>query len=114
MGLIKHDEKKMIADWAIEIHKSDESSWCDIVLPPFQNNNDSYWQEYDNAEDIIDYGFETIPELRKIINELPISAKMDEEMKTSVAVAAFKEKAKHRMSEKTSSETNIPGFIYAF
>ena len=103
-------EKGMIKEWAVKAQNCIEG--YDVA-------RESYWNTYESDEDIINYDFQTIPELRKMFDENLVGC---EDVALPLSVAAFKEK--HQGEIKSGTDTkekkddsdnfSIPEFIYIF
>ena len=100
-------EKKMIKDWAVKSESRIEG---------YDKDRTSYWFECDEGNDIDEYDFSTVPELKKALGE---NVKGCEDVILPLCVAAFKKKEEFRVEtevkvDKNSGDFSIPEFIYVF
>lgn len=103
-------EKGMIEEWALK---------ADSCIEGYDVEKESYWSLYETNEDIIEYDFQTIPELKKIFENSLVGS---EDVVLPLSVATFKEK--HQGSVEADNHTkennndsdgfSIPEFIYIF
>ena len=113
-------EKENIKRWAGE-YFTDKMKKQYLPMP--DSVKESYWCKYDGNRDIVDYNFETISEIEKILQE-ELKEDFYEDLILHIAVAAFKEKEIIQIDENINknnqtldSDINnftIPEFIYTF
>lgn len=112
------DEKEIIKAWA-EKECTREIITKYLSMP--ENEKESYWYVNDEEEDIAEYAFETVPELRKIL-EKKLKEEFYKDLVLPCAVAVFKEgeiaNAEKLDNEediqKDIGEFSIPEFVYVF
>lgn len=114
------NEKEMIKAWA-------EEEASDILtkeyLPMPDSDKESYWCEYDKGRDILEYSFDTVPELKSML-EQDYKEKFYEDLILPMAVAALKEKKIICVEQEEDKEgtlpihqedtISIPDFVYRF
>lgn len=108
-------ERALFKDWAKGGHESKRFE-CDL-------NQDSYFIKREHNEGYMcEYGFESVPQLRDLLEEQWRENKVMDEILTAVLVAAMKNKprndaveckgsAKQEVSERTEE---LPVYIYNF
>lgn len=114
-------EKEMIKTWAAEKFSEEMQQ---EYLPQPDIRKESYWTEYDNGENITEYSFETVPELKKMLEREWTEEVFLNDLILPLAVAAFKERKiilqKENQIEsrqdtgKAADEFSIPEFVYVF
>ena len=99
-------EKGMIKEWAVR----SESRICE--------DRNSFWNTYDSAKDIVEYDFQTAPELKKMFGETLSGC---ESVVLPLTIAAFKKKDQGIIENKQDikegidkNDFTIPEFIYLF
>lgn len=103
-------EKGMIKEWAVTAITGIEGYDVDI---------ESYWNTYEADADIIEYDFQTISELKKMLEMSLVGC---EDVILPLSVATFKEKHQGEVKSGTDMKGNkdssdgfsIPEFIYIF
>lgn len=120
------NEKEIIKEWANEQFKE---SLSDKYLSHINKEKDSYWCKYDEIDDIKEYDFENIPELKEML-KIELKEDFYTELLLPLSVAAFKEKKIFVESDKKMSDVEekddagkeenkdcdfkIPEFVYMF
>ena len=107
------DEKARIADWAKKNH---------LRRPPFDfffdAERDSYFELFDDTNNFSEYGFDTLPELRRQLLKMWEGDPALEQAALLCAVAAFKSKRSELVRKDISTEATsmlaVPDFVYAF
>lgn len=118
MRWINMDEKEIIKVWA------EEECTGEIITKYFsmpENNKESYWYVNDEEEDIAEYAFDTVPELKEIL-EKKLKEDFYKDLILPCAVAIFKEKEISDVGklknegaiQKDVEEFLIPEFVYVF
>lgn len=124
MRWIDMDEKDMIKAWAREEY-TQEIQMQYLTMPDC--NAETYWQKYDNENNIVEFAFHDIPELISMLKDA-MSGKEYEDLVLPLAVAAFKEQKKLNINahERNSDDGSaglengsddefvIPEFVYVF
>ena len=91
----------------------------DSCIEGYDVDKESYWNSYEANEDIIEYDFQTIPELKKILEKSLVGS---EDVVLLLSVATFKEKHQGSVEADNNTEVSnndsdgfsIPEFIYIF
>lgn len=114
------DEKEMIKTWAKEEYLEDLMKEC---LPVPEQEKESYWCIHEGESDIEEYGFETVPELKEILQE-QLKEEFYRDLLLPLVVAVFKEKKiiqldegnaeKGKDKEGDADGFSIPEFLYVF
>ncbi|MCM1498875.1 MAG: hypothetical protein NC124_10470 [Clostridium sp.] len=114
------NEKEMIKAWAAE--ESSDSLTKEYLSMP-DKEKESYWCEYDQKDDILEYTFDTIPELKSML-EKELEEDFYKDLIRPVAVASLKEKKLIIQPDVTKQaaasslqqedEFSIPDFVYRF
>jgi len=117
--------KEMIRAWAKE---ETTKQLSDRYLPHPQKDGGSYWCEHDISDEIIEYDFSSIPELRGML-ERNLSEEFYKDLLLPLAVAVFKEKKiisvlpsggstddleENQLQKQEKGEFTIPEFVYVF
>lgn len=124
MHWISQSEKEMIIEWAKEFCTEDLTNQ---YLPMPNKAINSYWCKYSDDNEIMDYDFDTLPELKTML-EQELKDEFYEELLLPLTVAAFKEKViiqANIQAEKDSNDIgkysvqdndsfSIPDFVYMF
>lgn len=115
-------EKEMIKAWAGEECSRD---LMEEYLPMPKQGEESYWNVHETEEEIAEYDFEKVPELKAILGE-KLKEEFYRDLILPLAVAALKEKKIIQIEEenenkesnqplqKTGDEFLIPDFVYEF
>lgn len=120
MHWINLNEKEMIKTWARE--ECSEEVLISEYLPMPDANQKSYWCKYGTGEEIKDYCFDTLPELRTLL-ERELKEEFYIDLYLPLSVAAFKEKEiikkekdfkDSKISYSKNDEFFIPDFVYKF
>lgn len=109
-------EKGMMLQWAARNEESGRP------LFDFRNQQlKSYFTEFDNKDNIMEYGFSQIPELKSKLQDLWQKDDVLQEMILPCTTSAFKEKPRDEdasmgdeMRDGTQKEIEIPDFVYVF
>ncbi len=118
MRWTSREEKGMIKEWA-EAEKTAER--MGQYLPQPDAGTESYWERHDETGAIMEYSFESISDLKEILEkELP--EEFYKELLLPLAVATFKGEPSGHMTVTDKGETDskqgdgfeIPEFVYVF
>ena len=112
MSLI--DDKEKFTSWIDKSHQNNDNSNCILCEP---NINDEYWSECEQGIELEEYDFNTVRELKEIINRRVSLKNVDDEVVRILVASIFKSKPKAsdiNNSKQKESEINIPEFIYTF
>ncbi len=113
------EEKEMIKAWA------GEECSEDLIKEylPVPEHGKSYWCMHEEERDIVEYGFETVPELKGIL-EGELKEEFYRDLILPLAIAAFKEKTIIQLDtenlkygqdvQKAQDGFSIPEFVYVF
>ena len=98
-------EKGMIKEWVVRSNSRIEGK-----------DRDSFWDKYEIGEDIIEYDFHTVPELKKLFGENLVGC---EDVILPLSVASFKKKEDGLIRSESKEDSGkddfeIPEFIYVF
>lgn len=116
------DEIEMIKAWSEE---ENTETVLKKYLPQPDSGMESYWVKSNNEKNIMEYGFETVPELSDLLKR-ELTDEFFDNLILPLAVAAYKEKAKQEQAEIKreieNTEKNeekddgftIPEFVYVF
>lgn len=114
------DEKEMIKTWAQEKHSEDLMQ--EYFSKP-EAEKESYWCMYDKGNEIVEYGFDTVPELKRIL-ETELKEEFYKDLILPLVVATFKEEKIMRSNteklkygqdtHKDMDDFSIPEFVYVF
>lgn len=105
------DEKDAIKKWAANI-ASEEIT--EEILSAKDEDADSYWTCCEEGNDIEEYVFETLPELRKLLEHSLTEPYMGSII-LPIAVTTLKNKSRSGISaENDSSNSGVPDFVYVF
>ena len=117
MRWINMDEKEMIKAWAGEEYLEELQ---ESYLPQPDKEGKSYWAEYDNEKNIVEYDFSSVPELMALLKS-ELTEPYMEDLIRPLAVAAFKQRVRESEDGKVLTETGemtgeitIPEFVYVF
>lgn len=77
---------------------------------------ESYYVLQDKHEYLMEYGFETVPQLKEILDGLWENKSYMQNIEKTVLAAAIKNKPKQEVRESTEKDTDgyMPEFIYNF
>ena len=83
-------------------------------FPRIQKDTESYYVDHDNSENIMEYDFRTVPEMKRMMEKMCDNEMIPDEMKVICAVAAFKRKPTEKEADVTAAErrVRIPDFVY--
>lgn len=103
-------EKLKILEWAQE-----NFSPNNFLAKP-NSNAESFFTPFDNSANVIEYEFQTLPELKALLLQLWQNEPVLQKIALTVSVAAFKSKPIKNsfVSEEMSSLLEVPDFIYEF
>ena len=111
------DEKEMIKAWAAEEYSEEIQR---EYLPQPDVCRESYWADYDNGGNLMEYDFSSISELLVLL-EAELPEKKMEELFKPIAVATFKQRARESVDGRILTEAGeevgkmeIPEFVYIF
>lgn len=114
------NEKEIIVEWAKK-ESSKELASKYLSMPEFKIR--SYWCKYGNGNEIIDYDFETVSDLKELL-EQELEEDFYKDLYLPLAVAAFKERRivqtdidiceDNSTSKIGIEEFSIPDFVYIF
>ena len=103
MNWISEEAEKLA--WYMEVKN------IDYKFPVFDDLCDSYFENYDMEENILEeFGFSTMPELQKLLQKKKVIHSLD--IDRVCAVAAFKNRPD--ANEEKKEEHMLPTFIYNF
>lgn len=108
-------ERDMIKEWAKEECRQEFEK---AVFSQPENGIETYWTQYDTDSDIEEFDFETLPQLKAILEE-KLSDPFYKDLILPLAVSAFKEKkvidnAVGNVEGEKENKLEIPEFVYAF
>lgn len=105
------DEKDAIKEWAANIASQEIT---EEVFTAKDVNADSYWTSCEEGNDIEEYAFETLPELKKLLQQSLTEPYM-ESIILPIAITTLKNKSRNNISgENDSGSSDIPDFVYVF
>ena len=111
------NEKEMIKAWAEEEFSE---SLTREYLPMPDKEKESYWCEYNKEGDILEYAFDTVPELKSMM-EQELKEEYYKDLILPMAVAALKEKKiieienqEDTLPLQKEDGFSIPDFVYRF
>lgn len=114
------NEKEIIVEWA---KKESSKELAGKYLSMLEFKIKSYWCKYDNDNEIIDYDFETVSDLKELL-EQELEEEFYKDLYLPLAVAAFKERRivqtdtdisdNDSVSKVGVEEFSIPDFVYTF
>ena len=108
----KTDEKRRILDWAKRNGEKRELLW-----PAFDEEADTYFTAFDNRGNMVEYGFDSLPEAKKQMMDMWKGDSVMEEAALICSVAAFRERPRKSETKEfvaTKSSDEIPEFVYVF
>lgn len=115
MSLIEDfdEENKRIYSWACE------SDGSDYLQQDWQEDKDSYFEQFDNVQNIHEYGFCSLNDLIKQLDDLWEGEKCMKEILRVCAVSAYRNKPKKQAEQSESTSRGkeileIPEFVYVF
>lgn len=81
-----------------------------------RKEKESYYVLQDNREYLLEYGFETIPQLRKMLDRLWENELYMQDIEKTVLAAAIKNKPKQEesMCAERDTQGHMPEFVYNF
>jgi len=113
-------EREMIKAWARE---ECTEELIREYLPMPETERESYWHKYDGKRDIAEYDFNTIPDIKGIL-EKELQEEFYQDLILPLSVAAFKEKKiipedmeksdGNQGIRSGENEFSIPEFVYVF
>ena len=113
-------EKEMIKAWAEE-ECSEDIIKKYLSMP--ESGEESYWNEYDKDSDILEYDFDTVMDLKKML-ESEIKEDFYKDLILPLVVATLKEKKVIQVEAKSQEDSQslqkeeeeflIPDFVYMF
>ena len=103
-------EKMKILEWARENFSPNN------FLTKRDSNAKSFFTLFDNSANIIEYEFQTLPELQTLLLQLWKNEPVLQKIALTVSVATFKAKPDKNssVSEESPSRLEVPDFIYEF
>lgn len=105
------DEKDAIKEWAANI---DSEEIKEKIFSKKDENADSYWTSCGEGNDIEEYAFETLPELKKLLEQSLAESYMDK-LILPIAVTTLKNKSRDKfLVENEKDNSGIPDFVYVF
>lgn len=120
MHWISKDEKEIIKEWAKEYGTSKISM---KYFPMPTAMVESYWNTSDNGNSIVEYEYENIPELKKLL-EQELQEDFYKDLILPLAIAIFKEKKincqslnsieEDRVFGVEKNDFKIPEYVYVF
>lgn len=105
---LTNSEMKRLYEWSQKESKIHEN---DNFLKPIDDSMDSYWEKSDNEGNVIEYDFNSITELRDLLN-------MDNDrydLMSIIAVATFKYRQDCIMQNEIKTIrkiSSVPEFVY--
>lgn len=112
MSWISRDEKEILKEWA-DKHATMELN--QKYLSAINKDSVSYWEVYDEINNIQEYSFDTIPELREKI-KAQLTEECFDDIINVLSVATLKNKPVDTddNSNKEKRISNIPEYVYVF
>lgn len=114
MHWTSRDEKGILKEWAKEL-KTPEI--VGEVFPEIDFEVKSYFEKCGNENDIEEYSFDIVPELKKIL-EYKLNSNYEKEIIAPVMAATFRGKrmiTTEQETEKTGNKDfDIPEYVYVF
>lgn len=103
------DENEKIKEWVRKNYSEEIRKRC------FGGGNieNTYWYDYDNSENIMEYVFETIPELKCLL-EKQIKEVYLQDIITVIAIETFKCRNISNNEKDDVEDTKLPDFVYVF
>ena len=112
MPWTSRDEKEILKEWAdkyatIELNQK--------YLPIIDKTSESYWETYEETNNVREYSFDSIPELREILKE-QLTEEYFDDIITVLSVATLKNKPIDTgdSGNKDKKISNIPEYVYVF
>lgn len=105
------DEKDVIKEWAANTVSQEIT---EDVFTAKDVNTDSYWTSCGEGNDIEEYAFETLPELKKLLQQSLTEPYMDSII-LPIAITTLKNKSRDNfLAENEKDNSGIPDFVYVF
>lgn len=112
MSLIDYfdGEQKRIYSWACE------SDGTDYLQQDWKEDKNSYFEHFDNAQNIHVYGFDSLRDLINQLDDLWKDEKCMKEILRVCAVSAYRNKPERQTKQSDSGveSMEIPEFVYVF
>lgn len=105
------EEKEAIKEWAVSIASKEIT---EEIFPAKDEDLDSYWEICEEGNDIEEYEFDAIPELRKMLEQSLTEAYMDSIIHP-IAITTLKNKSRGNiLAENDKDNGDLPDFVYVF
>lgn len=99
-------EKELIKKWALENKSEKVFQECDVYT-------DSYFTDITSASYIMEYSFESAPQLENIFSDT-WSRQQSDIIKKIIAISAIKNMPQTESIASVSTDSKIPHYIYTF
>lgn len=110
---MRETEKDKLYQWAVQNNKSDNHIDC---FTKIDKNKESYYEPYEDRAYLMEYTFQTVPELREELQKLWQGDNCMQQIETVVLVAAMKNRGEVFEEKDTNeaTEQQLKPYIYNF